>query len=51
MMSFDEENRAFLELYLKQEEHRSLLPILERTSTFIEGFESPLGMELLATLD
>jgi O-acetyl-ADP-ribose deacetylase (regulator of RNase III) len=51
MISFDEERRAFLELYLRQEEHRSLLPVLERTTTLIEGFESPLGMELLATVD
>jgi len=51
MISFDEERRAFLELYLKQEEHRSVLPVLERTSRLIEGFESPLGMELLATVD
>jgi O-acetyl-ADP-ribose deacetylase (regulator of RNase III) len=43
MISFDEERRAFLELYLKQEEHRSLVPVLEQTTTLIEGFESPLG--------
>ena len=48
---FDEERRSFLELYLKQEEQRSLLPVLERTTALIEGFESPLGMELLATVD
>ena len=51
MISFDEGRRGFLELYLKQEEHRSLLPVLERTTALIQGFESPLGMELLATVD
>jgi O-acetyl-ADP-ribose deacetylase (regulator of RNase III) len=48
---FDEERRAFLELYLKQEEQRPLLPVLDRTTALIEGFESPMGMELLATVD
>ena len=48
---FDEDRRAFLELYLKQEEQRPLLPVLDRTATLIDGFESPLGMELLATVD
>lgn len=48
---FDEERRAYLELYLKQSEHRPLLEVLDRTATLIDGFESPLGMELLATVD
>jgi hypothetical protein len=48
---FDEERRPFLELYLKQEEQRTLQPLLDRTTTLIDGFESPLGMELLATVD
>lgn len=48
---FDEERRSFLELYLKQEEQRPLLPVLEGTTALIDGFESPLGMELLATVD
>jgi O-acetyl-ADP-ribose deacetylase (regulator of RNase III) len=48
---FDEERRAFLELYLKQEEQRPLLPVLDRTAALIDGFESPMGMELLATVD
>jgi O-acetyl-ADP-ribose deacetylase (regulator of RNase III) len=50
-ISFDEDRRAFLELYLKQEEQRPLLPVLDRTAALIDGFESPLGMELLATVD
>lgn len=51
MISFDENRRQFLELYLKQEENQSLLPVLARTTALMEGFESPLGMELLATVD
>ena len=48
---FDEERRAFVDLYLKQDKQRPLLQVLDRTATLIDGFESPLGMELLATVD
>ncbi len=48
---FDEERRAYLDLYLRQGEHRPLLAVLDRTAELIDGFESPLGMELLATVD
>jgi hypothetical protein len=48
---FDEERRAFLDLYLKQNEQRPLQEVLDRTAALIDGFESPLGMELLATVD
>lgn len=48
---FDEERRPFLELYWKQEEQRALQPVLDNTTALIGGFESPLGMELLATVD
>jgi O-acetyl-ADP-ribose deacetylase (regulator of RNase III) len=48
---FDEERRPLLDLYLKQEEARFLQPILDRTAERIDGFESPLGLELLATVD
>ena len=48
---FGEERRAFLDLYLRQTEHRPLQEVLDRTATLIDGFESPLGMELLATVD
>jgi O-acetyl-ADP-ribose deacetylase (regulator of RNase III) len=46
---FDEERRPFLEVYLKQSD--ALQTILDRTAQRIDGFESPLGMELLATVD
>ena len=48
---FDEERRTYLDLYLKQSEQRPLLEVLDRTAELIDGFESPLGMELLATVD
>jgi O-acetyl-ADP-ribose deacetylase (regulator of RNase III) len=48
---FDEERRAYVELYLKQPAQRHLQEVLDRTAARIDGFESPLGMELLATVD
>jgi O-acetyl-ADP-ribose deacetylase (regulator of RNase III) len=48
---FDEPMRPRVELFLKQDEHPHLLPIVEKTEQTISGFESPLGMELLATVD
>ena len=48
---FDEERRPYVDLFLKQENSRSLRAILDRTTELIDGFESPLGMELLATVD
>lgn len=48
---FDEERRPYVDLYLKQESSRPLRQILDRTAERIDGFESPLGMELLSTID
>ncbi len=48
---FDEERRRHLVLYLQQETSKSLRKILDLTAKRIDGFESPLGMELLATVD
>lgn len=48
---FDEERRAYLDAYLKQAESAPLLKILDKTADQIDGFESPLGMELLSTVD
>jgi O-acetyl-ADP-ribose deacetylase (regulator of RNase III) len=48
---FDEERRPFVDLYLKQENAKHLAQVLDRTAERIDGFESPLGMELLATVD
>jgi len=48
---FDEEKRRFVDLFFQQEGNRRLRRILDRTTEAIDGFESPLGMELLATVD
>lgn len=48
---FDEERRAYLDTYLKQAEMQPYRSVLDCTSEVIDGFESPLGMELLATVD
>jgi O-acetyl-ADP-ribose deacetylase (regulator of RNase III) len=48
---FNEQRRERVNLYLKQDASRHLLQVLDLTSKRIDGFESPLGMELLATVD
>ena len=48
---FDDAKRDKIDLYLKSEEARGYKEALDRTSSLIDGFESPLGMELLATVD
>lgn len=47
---FDDERKAFLQAYLKSEA-RPYTDALEHTAALIDGFESPFGMELLATVD
>lgn len=47
---FDQDRKAFLQTYLKTEA-REYSQALERTAELIDGFESPFGMELLATVD
>lgn len=47
---FDELKLDVVNLYMNTE-GRSYLPSLEATSRLIDGFESPLGMELLSTVD
>lgn len=48
---FDDSQRERVDLYLRGEEARDYLEALEETSALIDGFQSPLGMELLATVD
>ena len=48
---FEPSKRSVVEDYLKHPSVEPLLAALERATTVIEGFESPLGMELLATVD
>ncbi|MFN6981434.1 MAG: macro domain-containing protein [Brevundimonas sp.] len=51
LIHFDEDKRTRLLAYLTTPEAVELVPALELTSQIIDGFESPLGMELLATVD
>jgi len=47
---FDDKRRDYVNTYLHSEA-REYIPALELTSQIIDGFESPYGMELLATID
>ncbi len=47
---FDDGRKTFLQTYLKSEA-KDYVPVLEATAALIDGFESPYGMELLATVD
>ncbi len=51
MIWFNDERRSKVQEYLHSEKARSYLPALEATAKLIDGYESPLGMELLATVD
>jgi O-acetyl-ADP-ribose deacetylase (regulator of RNase III) len=48
---FDEDRRRFVDLFLRQDTSEGLRRVLDLTARQIDGFESPLGMELLATVD
>jgi len=48
---FEDSKRQTVAEYLESDAARPYLPALEATSRIIDGFESPLGMELLATVD
>jgi O-acetyl-ADP-ribose deacetylase (regulator of RNase III) len=48
---FEDSQRDLVEEYLRGEEARMYLPALTEAAKLIDGFESPLGMELLATVD
>lgn len=47
---FDDGRKAFVQTYLNSEA-KEYAPALEATAALIDGFESPFGMELLATVD
>lgn len=47
---FGDERKAFVQTYLKSEA-KAYTQALESTAALIDGFESPFGMELLATVD
>lgn len=48
---FEESKREILGHYLQSAEAREYLPAMEATDELIDGFQSPLGMEALATVD
>ena len=48
---FVDAKRDAVAAYLASDEARDYLPALDVTTRIIDGFESPLGMELLATVD
>jgi O-acetyl-ADP-ribose deacetylase (regulator of RNase III) len=48
---FDPSRRVKVDEYLHSDKARMFLPALEATAKLIDGYESPLGMELLATVD
>ena len=48
---FDDKKADSVQTYLRSAEGMEFRPIVSRVSDIIDGFESPLGMELLATVD
>lgn len=50
VIRFNDSKQQKLQLYL-QTQARDYLPALAKASDIIDGFESPFGMELLATVD
>jgi hypothetical protein len=48
---FEDSKRDKVAAYLGSGDAKAYLPALEITAKLIDGFESPLGVELLATLD
>ncbi len=48
---FEESKREVVALFLRSTDARKFNAALDQTTRLIEGFESPLGLELLATVD
>lgn len=48
---FDDKKKEYLQAYLKSADVKQYIKALDVTSSVIDGFESPLGMELLSTVD
>ncbi|MBB5057423.1 O-acetyl-ADP-ribose deacetylase (regulator of RNase III) [Granulicella aggregans] len=48
---FDDARRKHVDLFFQQDENRPFETVLDITAHRIDGFQSPLGMELLATVD
>lgn len=48
---FDESRRETVELFLRTTDAKAYLPALDSANEVIDGFQSPLGLEALATID
>ena len=48
---FDDSKREKIAVYLNSKEARNYVPAIESTDALIDGFQSPLGLEALATVD
>ncbi|CAN5547726.1 macro domain-containing protein [soil metagenome] len=48
---FDDAKQQIVAAYLISDESRAYLPALDEVTAVIDGFESPLGLEALATVD
>lgn len=48
---FDQSRKQKVAVYLKSAEAAPFVPALDKVSALIDGFQSPLGMEVLATVD
>jgi O-acetyl-ADP-ribose deacetylase (regulator of RNase III) len=48
---FDDSKRDFVQAFLATQEAKSYRVALEATDRLVDGFQSPLGLELLATVD
>lgn len=51
VIRFDDAKRDAVAAYLRSEDGASCLAAIEMTEEVMDGFESPFGMELLATVD
>lgn len=51
IIRFNDAKRQQIEVYFTSPEAKPFRAALQATSNLIDGFESPLGMELLATID
>lgn len=51
VIRFDDERKEDVQAYLKSAEAKPFAAALEHTARLIDGFESPFGMELLATVE
>ena len=48
---FEDSKREAVSAYFHSADASQFVPALERATTVIDGFESPLGMEMIATVD